>query len=63
MIRGGGAICAEGTSVRVFGFSELSHNRVVEMYTSGAYRVTSLIRKRTPLGPYRRPMPMVLGSS
>jgi len=28
-----------------------------------AYRVTSLIRKRTPLGPYRRPMPRVLGGS
>ena len=25
------------------------------------YRGTSLTRKRTPLGPYRRPMPMVLG--
>ena len=25
------------------------------------YRGTSLIRKRTPLGPYRRPMPRVLG--
>ena len=27
------------------------------------YRGTSLIRKRTPLGPYRRPMPRVLGWS
>ena len=28
----------------------------------GVYRGTSLIRKRTPLGPYRRPMPRgVLG--
>ena len=27
------------------------------------YRVTSLTRKRTPLGPYRRPMPRVLGGS
>jgi hypothetical protein len=26
------------------------------------YRGTSLIRKRTPLGPYRRPMPRVLGA-
>ena len=26
-------------------------------------RGTSLIRKRTPLGPYRRPMPRVLGGS
>jgi len=27
------------------------------------YRGTSLIRKRTPLGPYSRPMPRVLGGS
>jgi hypothetical protein len=25
------------------------------------YRLISLIRKRTPLGPYRRPMPRVIG--
>jgi hypothetical protein len=27
------------------------------------YRGTSPIRKRTPLGPYRRPMPRVVGGS
>ena len=27
------------------------------------YRATSRTRKRTPLGPYRRPMPRVLGGS
>ena len=27
------------------------------------YMGTSLTRKRTPLGPYRRPMPRVLGGS
>ena len=27
------------------------------------YRGTSLTRKRTPLGPYRRPMPRVRGGS
>jgi len=27
------------------------------------YKGTSLIRKRTPLGPYRRPMPRVLWGS
>jgi len=27
------------------------------------YRGTSLIRNRTPLGPYRRPMPRFLGGS
>ena len=26
-----------------------------------SYRGTSLVRNRTPLGPYRRPMPRVLG--
>ena len=29
----------------------------------GLFRGTSLIRKRTPLEPYRRPMPRVLGGS
>ena len=28
-----------------------------------SYRGTSLMRKRTPLGPYRRPMPRVVGAS
>ena len=28
-----------------------------------AYRGASLIRDRTPLGPYRRPVPRVLGGS
>jgi hypothetical protein len=28
-----------------------------------AYRGTSLMRKHTPLGPYRRPVPRVLGGS
>ena len=27
------------------------------------YRGTSLLQHRTPLGPYRRPRPMVLGGS
>ena len=30
---------------------------------SGLYRGTSLTRKRTPLGPYRRSMPSALGGS
>ena len=29
--------------------------------TGNVYRGTSLTRKRTPLGPYRRPMPRILG--
>ena len=32
-------------------------------WSSRGYRGTSLIRKCTPLGPYRRPMPRVLGGS
>ena len=30
---------------------------------ANSYRGTSLTGKRTPLGPYRRPMPRVLGGS
>ena len=30
---------------------------------AGGYSGTSLIRQRTPLGPYRRPTPRVLGES
>jgi len=31
--------------------------------TEVPYRGTLLIRKRTPLGPYRRPTPRILGGS
>ena len=34
-----------------------------ERGASPCYRGTSVIRKRTPLGPYRKPMPRVLGGS
>ena len=37
----------------------LKRNQVI----LGHYRGTSLTRKRPPLGPYRRPMPRVLGGS
>ena len=41
--------------------------RVRTALTSGlggrVYRGTSLLRKRTPLGPYRKPIPRVLGGS
>ena len=30
---------------------------------NGAYKGTSLTRKRNPLGPYHRPLPRVLGGS
>ena len=35
----------------------------IEKFQVLGYRGTSLIRKRTLLGPYRRPMPRVLGES
>ena len=35
----------------------------VPLHLPGVYKFTSLIRKRTPLGPYRGPMPRVLGGS
>ena len=37
--------------------------RPPESYSRTIYRGTSLERKRNPLGPYRRPMPRVLGES
>ena len=33
------------------------------VWASGRYRGTALARKCTPLGPYSRPMPRVLGKS
>jgi hypothetical protein len=44
--------CGLGSSQRRRRFAE-----------SGRYRGTSLVRKRTPLGPYRRSIPRVLGGS
>jgi hypothetical protein len=37
--------------------------RVLKTLSAVPYRGTSRIRKRTSLGPYRRPMPRVLGGS
>ena len=36
---------------------------MLQGYLDFVYRGTSLIRNRTPLGPYRRPMLRVLGGS
>ena len=47
----------EGLGLRVLGF------RAWGCRYSGTYRGTSHTRKRTPLGPFRRPMPRVLGGS
>ena len=48
-----------GLRVWDYGFKGLGRGVVGTL----TYRVTSLARKRTPLGPYRRPMPRVLGGS
>ena len=47
----------EDFGLRVSGFREWGYRN------SGTYRGTSLTGKRTPLGPYRRPMLRVLGGS
>jgi len=49
------------SSVPVYSFSA----RALQLSSSSVpvYRGTSLTRKRTPLGPYRRPMPRILGGS
>ena len=39
------------------------NNALVSKPQPWAYRGTSLIRKCTPLGPYRRPVPRVLGET
>ena len=46
-------------------FMRANHqNQVLHIKQSDpVYRGTSLTRKRTPLRPYRRPMPRVLGGS
>ena len=48
---------ASSISARLFG-TLLPENSLLQ-----GYRGTSLIRKRIPLRPYRRPMPRVLGGS
>ena len=52
-------------SLPTFGFASLVEGgRVrVGIWAPRAYRGTSLTRKRTPLGPYGRPMPRALGGS
>ena len=49
------------------GAGAVPHERATTSWISPAsnvaYRGTSLIRKRTPLGPYSRPTPRVLGGS
>ena len=41
----------------------LAYNTATSQLVCLVYRGTSLIRKRTPLGAYRRPMPGILGGS
>jgi len=40
-----------------------SADRGVDASSSVVYRGTSLIRNNPPVGPYRKPMPRVLGGS
>ena len=50
----------------LFSFSNHTHTHTHTQHghpVLPAYRGTSLTRKRTPLGPYRKPMPRVLGVS
>ena len=42
---------------------QLCRESASSWHGSGSYRATSLKRKCTPLGPYRRHMPSVLGGS
>ena len=41
----------------------VKHNRLRYHPIQLRYRATSLIRKRTPVGPYLRPVPRVIGGS
>jgi len=52
----------EGSGFRVEGVGS-GAAPAIHISALAHFRVTSLIRKRTPLGPYRRPMPRVLGWS
>ena len=51
--RGDGGVVVRGVRVEA----------LVDQLVPCGYRGTSLISKRLPVGPYRRPMPRVLGGS
>ena len=62
---GGGAYIAAGLASRSLSVPlppsrALSHALSLSTRIASVYRGTSLIRKRIPLKPYRRPMPRVL---
>jgi len=52
--------CAPALKSQVMRFSKFKEHRKLR---ERSYRGKSLIRKRTPLRPYRRPMPRVVGRS
>ena len=61
---GGGTVSYErGTPVRRVGWRVKGAHGVRNLSHRAIRRGTSLMRKRTPLGPYRVPMPRVLGGS
>jgi hypothetical protein len=48
-------------SIKILSSYAKNVSRVTDTSLQMMYRVTTLVGKRTPLGPYRRPMPRVLG--
>ena len=68
VLRGGAVFYERGTHVTVKPIDESNVTSACKSargrYTPAlGYRCTSLTRKSTPLGPYRKPMPRALGGS
>ena len=61
-VKGIGGLPSSIRCALTWGAHDCSLNRAAGA-PEGHYRGTSLIRKRTPLGPCRRPMPRVVGGS
>jgi len=51
------------TRIYAYGYPDKAWSPPVYFLLAIFYRGTSLTRKRNPLGPYRRPLPRVLGGS
>ena len=64
VVLGGGAVSVERGTLVDSNFNvrvKLRNGLYAQDGSNSSYRGTSLIRKRTPLEPYRRPMPRVRG--
>ena len=59
----GNTIFVKFSSGGEIGVYHVSKPLLAPFYSKNGYRGTSLIRKRKPLGPYRRPMRRGLGGS